>query len=741
MEKRLSASTLKIIAIAAMVIDHTAWGFVEMFSPMGQIMHVIGRLTIPIMSFFIAEGYRKTSNLRKYIFRMVIFSLVSVVPFYIFFGEEYGYRQNFIFDLLLALLVLVTIDSKKLSKGLKVIIAGALIIISAVIGGWPVYPICLVLIFYYGKTFKQKAVLMSGMTVFLIAFVTGMIIVNNNYYHFMSYDWRWYQWFYFLGFVLALPLLYMYNGERGNYPIGKYFFFTFYPGHFIVLWTIKYFGINNNHSLYIWSLVLCLVLAVMTGYKLTTLRPSRALIMAEILCISGFLYIFGFIMEVLTGTLEMAYAGTIVQYLGECGVFLSFLWFMGEFCQKRIPKWILSLSMICTIIIMFLILTVEKNHIFYRNMAIDNTGVFPRLTLEYGPGFYFFVIYSFVFCVGMIVVCASVAINEAGLAKKRAIYLIVAILCPWIAFLIKFTPLTDNYEVSSLGVFGSLITIYYAIIRHGFFDSVQLAGENALHTVGDGIIVMNQNYIIKYRNASMEKLLPSAKVDEYAMNIPILREFIHGNESRLVSKDRIYSISVTELHEGDSVQGYMLKASDMTDYLRQLEAAEKYANTDPLTGLSNRGHYSRKYEEFRKHGGTGTFIMLDLDGFKGVNDTLGHDGGDTILVLAAKAIKKTVGKESLACRFGGDEFSVFLKSITTEDEVGKICQSIIDTFDNLLLESKLPVETSVTVGAVIVNRICYGVTREDFREYYKLADAALYKAKEAGKHTYRISNE
>lgn len=63
----LDRTQLKIIAIAAMVCDHIAWGFVEFMSPLGQFMHIIGRFTLPIMCFFIAEGFGHTSSKKGYI--------------------------------------------------------------------------------------------------------------------------------------------------------------------------------------------------------------------------------------------------------------------------------------------------------------------------------------------------------------------------------------------------------------------------------------------------------------------------------------------------------------------------------------------------------------------------------------------------------------------------------------------------------------------------------------------------
>ena len=117
--KSLDRTQLKLIAISAMVIDHVAWGFVEFWTPLGQVMHVLGRFTLPIMCYFVAEGYRKTSSVKGYIKRMSCFAVVAMIPFYLFFKELYEYRQNIIFDLLLGLLMLTVLEHETLKKWQK----------------------------------------------------------------------------------------------------------------------------------------------------------------------------------------------------------------------------------------------------------------------------------------------------------------------------------------------------------------------------------------------------------------------------------------------------------------------------------------------------------------------------------------------------------------------------------------------------------------------------------------------
>ena len=81
MQKGLTAFQLKLIAITAMLIDHLAWYYVDLDTGLGQLLHMVGRLTAPIMCFFIAEGYRHTRSLRRYAARLAVFALISQLPF------------------------------------------------------------------------------------------------------------------------------------------------------------------------------------------------------------------------------------------------------------------------------------------------------------------------------------------------------------------------------------------------------------------------------------------------------------------------------------------------------------------------------------------------------------------------------------------------------------------------------------------------------------------------------------
>ena len=114
-KKGLTSDILKLIAVIAMVIDHIAWAFIPFNSIAGQIMHVIGRLTAPIMCFMIAEGYYKTHNVKKYAQRLGIFALISHIPYTYFHTGKFEIisTTSVIFPLFMGLIALIVRDNPR----------------------------------------------------------------------------------------------------------------------------------------------------------------------------------------------------------------------------------------------------------------------------------------------------------------------------------------------------------------------------------------------------------------------------------------------------------------------------------------------------------------------------------------------------------------------------------------------------------------------------------------------------
>ncbi len=731
--KALNRTQLKFIAICAMVCDHLAWGFVEFMSPLGQVMHVIGRLTIPIMCFFVAEGFRHTSSVKEYIKRMALFWVVAMLPFYLFFHEIYDYRQNIIFDLLLGLLMLAVLENKRFRLWQRILLGAGIFAISIGIGGWIIMPILYILVFYYVKGFKNKAAWICGLTVALEVFLI-VAVELNRIWHFSQYDWPWYDKLYFLGFMLPLLLLKQYNGEKGRNIIGKYFFYIFYPAHFLVLAALKaILGGCTIYEIYVALHVIALVICLGVLLVVLWAKPSRGQSGTLLLVLAGCVYTFGFLVEITSGNVGGFYAATLMQYLGECLLMIGFTLFVGEMCHREIPAFVYALEILCGIIIMWMLLTTRENQIFYTSIGINEEGPFPRLILEYGWGFDFFVAYLVVVCVSCFVMCILGVRKSRGVERKRMLCTAAAISCPWLPNFIRDTGITRGYEIPCFGIMGAVVLVGLALVKYGYFDSLALAGENALSHGQEGIMVINNNRIITYYNKRMEEMFGKLALKQDAYKNSTLADVFEGRLKTLELGERMYEMRVEPLDKGGYTQGHMLWMLDITEHHRMLMKISDLAHKDSLTGIYNRSYFMTLLEEYMRQGGGGSLFMMDLNHFKQVNDRFGHQAGDEILAKFGQVLLEQ-GEEIISCRIGGDEFCLFYKEAIDAKELQALVEKISMELQNKLAGEKYAGITNVAFG---IARVLEASDR-NFERLYSNADKALYVAKNRSKNSWYI---
>lgn len=731
--KGLNRTQLKMIAICAMVCDHVAWGFVEFWSPLGQIMHIIGRFTIPIMCFFVAEGYRHTSSRRGYIKRMALFSVVTMIPFYLFFGDMYEYRQNIIFDYLLGVLLLAVLENQRFRIWHKVVLGVVLFGVSATIGGWVIMPMLYILVFYYIKDFKTQAKWVIGLTVILEIFLI-VAVELNRVWHFSHYDWPWYDKLYFLGFMLPLLVIRKYNGEKGKDVIGKYFFYLFYPAHFLVLAAIKVLIQGCTiYQIYVGLHVIALVVCLGVLLLVFCAKPSKGQSATLLLVLSGCIYTFGFLVEITSGNVGGFYAATLMQYFGECLLMLAFTMFMAEMCHREIPAFIYAMEGVCSVFIMWMLLTTRENHIFYTYIGIKDEAPFPRLVLERGWGFTAFIIYMAVICVGCIAMCAIGIMKSKGVERKRILCTTIAIACPWLPNAVRATGITGGYEVPCFGIMGAVILVGLALIRYGYFDSISMAGENALSHGQEGIMVINNNQVITYVNKRMQEMFGQVTLKQSAYKNETLKEIFEGRIKTLELKDRIYEMRVEPLSEGGYIQGQMLWMLDITEQHKLLTQISDLAHKDSLTGIYNRSYFITLLEEYLAQGGGGSLFMMDLNHFRQINDRFGHQAGDGILAKFGEVLSE-LGNEVIACRIGGDEFCLFYKEAIDAKELEIMAETILRDFQRKMDTHKYGDIVSVSFG---IARILEA-SEKDFGKLYSNADKALYVAKNRSKNAWYI---
>jgi diguanylate cyclase (GGDEF)-like protein len=182
-------------------------------------------------------------------------------------------------------------------------------------------------------------------------------------------------------------------------------------------------------------------------------------------------------------------------------------------------------------------------------------------------------------------------------------------------------------------------------------------------------------------------------------------------------------LEVRLLHEAARNQGKML---------------ESLALKDPLTGLANRRLLAERMSmalvHARRNKSTMAVVYLDLDGFKQINNTLGHGAGDALLKMVAGRLVATVREEDTVARLGGDEFIMALWNVTGTDDAAKVALKVVEAVSQPYGIEGHTVRITTSAGIAI-----YPVHGEDADTLMKNADLALYEAKRAGKNACRIS--
>lgn len=220
-----------------MLIDHCAWLFIPTDTVFAQVLHFIGRITAPIMCFFITEGFHYTRNIKKYIGRLAVFAVISHFAYlYCFTGSFFGKRnESVITTLLLSLLAVWVLNCEKVIPCFKVPII-LVIMMLAEHCDWGCRLVFFSIAFELGRGNRRNQLLAYGFTAFLLNILPLVKIISADTELFFSQIYN-------LGVILPIPLIMMYNGQKGGGKSTKWVFYVFYPAHLIVLGLINaYYG-------------------------------------------------------------------------------------------------------------------------------------------------------------------------------------------------------------------------------------------------------------------------------------------------------------------------------------------------------------------------------------------------------------------------------------------------------------------------------------------------------------------
>ena len=203
-------------------------------------------------------------------------------------------------------------------------------------------------------------------------------------------------------------------------------------------------------------------------------------------------------------------------------------------------------------------------------------------------------------------------------------------------------------------------------------------------------------------------------------------------------EDMAFSTQAVELGAQDYLSKRRLNPADLDRAIRyasERKRAERklahLAKHDTLTGLTNRGSFqervARAVTGSRRHDRRFALLYMDLDGFKDVNDRLGHEAGDTVLVELSRRLELAIRESDTAARLGGDEFAVLLPGLRERRIAQLVAGRILAAVDRPFSVSGHTVRVGASVGVAL-----FPSAADDLEELFRQADAAMYEAKRSG---------
>ncbi|MCX7944841.1 MAG: diguanylate cyclase [Deltaproteobacteria bacterium] len=434
--------------------------------------------------------------------------------------------------------------------------------------------------------------------------------------------------------------------------------------------------------------------------------------------------------------------------------------------QSRVLK---TLAVLLFIVgILFTSITISTD-LMLKGMTYEKWGYSHIPGRIYKIGFTPYFITSFV-C-GLILLFLYGRRNISRLERIKTYFLLIGVSIP------LFGGVITNMIMPALGIHVfelaltlttiNVIIIGYAMYKYRLLNiTFEYAASTIINTMGDVLIVLDKELKVNLINPAAIHLFGYAAQELIKNNIKnfllkdyfvpdmilslekegfikLEMEFLDKKRNAIVTDT---SISTLKDESGDTV-GYVLVSKDIRERKRliaEIEKAKKeleeLAVTDPLTGLYNRRYlmFRLKEEFFRstRYNKPFSIIILDLDKFKEINDTFGHEEGDELLRLISNKLKGSVRITDVVARFGGDEFVILLPETNKTEAVALADRIRMNSF-----KENLPFKYRIVSGSFGVTTFRPDKPLSSEIDLLKLADSALYRSKRLGRDKVSHSDE
>ena len=307
----------------------------------------------------------------------------------------------------------------------------------------------------------------------------------------------------------------------------------------------------------------------------------------------------------------------------------------------------------------------------------------------------------------------------------------------------------------------SVLGTAHDVTEHRKLDEERARLAQIVESSNDAIFSVSLDDIITSWNKGAEKLYgytareiigqPIFTIippERYGERAQILRAILRGDELEHFDTTRLRkdgsqfyaSLTISPILATDGkILGNSVIARDVTERRQLEEVIQHQAHHDTLTDLPNRQLFmdflDRELAQARRNETRLALLFLDLNGFKQVNDTMGHGCGDLLLQEVAHRLKACIRESDTVARLGGDEFTVLMPDVSHTEDMGIVLKKILGVFEKPFMLEDVAVESSTSIGVAL-----FPDDGENSEELIKKADIAMYDAKGSGKNAYQFYN-
>lgn len=467
-----------------------------------------------------------------------------------------------------------------------------------------------------------------------------------------------------------------------------------------------------------------------------------------VLCVTAVVWIVGNALELTGTTLATKVFWMNVQYACYATIPVAYLVLTLEFLGHG--RWLnrARLGMLLLIPALTALLVWIHPTLIHRSMHLAYAGYFSVIVRTFGPWYWVHFAYSYLLFLTTIALLVVSLLRAHSLYRWQMLVLLFGLVLP-LAFSCLYSfglgPL-PQYDLSPLVVGLSGAVIAWGLSNLRLLDIVPVARSRVIESMNDGMIVLDAADRIVDINPAAAGLLGCSPAG--AIGRPLAQatqgwpaffeayQRTEGNQVEFVREegetrsDYELRISAMTDRRGQAV-GWVLLLHDITERKRAEAYMRHMAYHDPLTGLPNRRLFSERLAHeiarARRSKRHLVVMMLDLDHFKDINDTRGHEIGDQVLCAVAGRLRVAVREADTVARFGGDEFTVLQTEVGSTEDALALAHRILDAFASPIRVTKANFPLSISIGISLFPDDA--LTAEAL---VTCADDAMYLAKRTG---------